>query len=85
MFVSEEEYMEKNILFHNKYKIYNDTGRYIHDKLINRKSKCIAFYIISACHSSSQRSKSLNSCFKGFGTLWFNEKFEYLSIDDLVR
>ena len=64
--------MEKIVSFHDKYKIYDDANIYIYDKLINKKKMhyiLLKKHISSVGHSSSQKSESLNSYFKGFGTL----------------
>ena len=70
--MSLEAFNEKFTTFYNKYQHYPAAKKFIDEKLISNKEKTVAFFtkhIFTAGHTSSQRSESLNSFFKGFGTM----------------
>ena len=62
----------KFTIFYNKFQHYPAAKRFIDEKLILNKGKTVAFFtklIFTAGHTSSQRSDSLTSFFKEFGTM----------------
>ena len=72
VFVSLDAFNEKFTIFYNKYRHYPAVKKFIDEKLISNKEKTVAFFtmhIFTAGHTTSQRSESFNSFFKGFGTM----------------
>ena len=62
----------KFTVFYNKFQHYPAAKKFIDEKLMLNKGKTDAFFtkhVFTAGHTSSQRSESLNSLFKGFGTM----------------
>ena len=62
----------KFAVFYNKFHYYPAAKRFNDEKLILNKEKTVAFFkkhIFTAGYASSQRSESLNSFFKEFGTM----------------
>ena len=62
----------KFTIFYNKFQQYTAAKRFIDEKLILNKEKTVTFFtkhVFTAGHTSSQRFESLNSFFKGFGSM----------------
>ena len=58
--------------FYNKYRHYPAAKKFIDENLISNKENTVAFFtkhFLTASHTSRQRSESLNSFSKGFGTM----------------
>ena len=58
--------------FYTKFSSYPSAKQFIHEKLDLKIEKSVAFYtrlVFTAGQTSSQRSKSMNNLFKGFGSL----------------
>ena len=72
MFTTEEEFQEKLSIFYTNFCVYQQTKDFIDEKLFLKKEKSLVFFtkhIFIAGHTSSQRSESLNSLIKSFGSL----------------
>ena len=72
MFTTEEEFQTKFTIFYTKFCFYQQAKDFINDKLVLKNEISVDFYtkhIFTAGHTSSQRSESMNSLIKGFGSL----------------
>ena len=67
-----EEFQTKFTIFYTKFCVCQQAKDFIDEELVLKKEKSVTFYtkhIFTAGHASSQRSESLNSFIKGFGSL----------------